>query len=281
MQTTPGLRDPGDAPPERASQAPQRPRNTDAPTVSHIRRLPTRWSHRHLADRFMWLNGAVGVVDAFYGGENHGYLTFRTNAQAVAACAVVSAALGTVAPPLGRLLAAIHCVNHGVMRGLTVYTQRDAPAEGRRETLPAQEAPPRTDRPPLTEADVRRLIADTVSQPPRVVHTQARPPTQLPAASTAEDALRPLPKSPPRPGAPSCTAGAPLPGPDTLRPESQAAAPELQQRRAAAPLGSPTPQNQPQMAGRAGFAGACPRRPGNPSTPVVGAAPQDPRPPAP
>ena len=64
----------------------------------------------------MWLHRAVGVAEAFYGGENHGYLTFRTNAQAVAACTLVSAALGTVAPPPGHLSAAIHCL----MRGLTV-----------------------------------------------------------------------------------------------------------------------------------------------------------------
>ena len=96
----------------------------------------------------MWLDGAVGVAEAFYGGENHGYLTFRTNAQAVAAWAKVSAALGTVAPPPGELPAAIHCVYYNVVCGLTVYTRPDAPAEGQRETLPAQEAPPRTDRPP-------------------------------------------------------------------------------------------------------------------------------------
>ena len=100
-------------------KAPQQPRAADPPTVLHIRRLPTGWSRRHLADRFMWLDGAEGVAEAFYGGENHGYLTFRAHTQALAACAVVSAALGTVAPPPGRLLAAVHCVNRSVIRDLT------------------------------------------------------------------------------------------------------------------------------------------------------------------
>ena len=39
-QTTQGLRDPGSASPNRATQAPQRPRAADPPTVLHIRRLP-------------------------------------------------------------------------------------------------------------------------------------------------------------------------------------------------------------------------------------------------
>ena len=73
----------------------------DAPTVLHLQRLPAGWTHRHSADRFMWMDGAVGVAEAFSGGAKHGYLTFRSNAQAVAACAVVSAALGTVAPQPG------------------------------------------------------------------------------------------------------------------------------------------------------------------------------------
>ena len=103
---------------------------------------------RHLADRFMWLDGAEGVVEAFHGGENHGYLTFRTNAQALAACAVVSAALGTVAPPLGRLPAAVHCVSQGVIRGLTVHTRHNALGEGRQETLPTRDAPPARTAPP-------------------------------------------------------------------------------------------------------------------------------------
>ena len=39
-------------------KAPQQLRAADPPTVLHIRRLPTGWSRRHLADRFMWLDGA-------------------------------------------------------------------------------------------------------------------------------------------------------------------------------------------------------------------------------
>ena len=66
------------------------------------------------------------MAEAFSGGENHGYRTFRSNAQAVAACAVVSAALGTVAPPTGQLPAAVHCVHCDVLHGLTVYTWNDA-----------------------------------------------------------------------------------------------------------------------------------------------------------
>ena len=66
-----------DAPPERASQAPQQPWNRDAPTVLHIQRLPVGWSHRHWADRFMWMDGAVGVVQAFFGGENQPHLPLQ------------------------------------------------------------------------------------------------------------------------------------------------------------------------------------------------------------
>ena len=98
-QTTPSLRGPGYAPPNGATQAPPQPRTADPPTVLHIRRLPTGWSRCHLADRFMWLDGAEGVAEAFHGGENHGYLTFRAHTQALAACAVVSAALGRGSAP--------------------------------------------------------------------------------------------------------------------------------------------------------------------------------------
>ena len=41
------------------------------------------------------------MAEAFCGGEIHGYLTFRSNGQAVAACALVIGALGTVAPQQG------------------------------------------------------------------------------------------------------------------------------------------------------------------------------------
>ena len=86
----------------------------------------------------MWLDGAEGVAEAFHGGENHGYLTFRAHA-----CAVVSAALGTVASPPGRLPAAVQCVSRSVVRDLTVHTRQDAEGEGRQDTPSARAAPPR------------------------------------------------------------------------------------------------------------------------------------------
>ena len=58
----------------------------------HLRHLPAGWLHRHLENRFMWMDGAVGVAEAFSGAENHGYLSFRFKALAVAASAVVTAA---------------------------------------------------------------------------------------------------------------------------------------------------------------------------------------------
>ena len=80
-------------------------------------------------DGLMWMDGAVGVAQALSGRENHGCITFRSNAQAVAAFIVVSVALGTVAPQRGHLPAAVHCVHCDILRGLTVYTRNDAPAE--------------------------------------------------------------------------------------------------------------------------------------------------------
>ena len=59
------------------------------------------WTCQHLADRFWWLEGAVQVAEAHSAGEVHGYLTFHIHRQVGAACAMVSAALGTVAPRLG------------------------------------------------------------------------------------------------------------------------------------------------------------------------------------
>ena len=160
----------------------------------------------------MWLDGAEGVAEAFHGGENHGYLTFRARTQALAACAVVSAALGTVAPQPGRLPAAVHCVSHSVVPDLTVHTRHDALGQGRQGTLPAGDAPPCADRPPLTEADVRRLIADAMSKPPQVLHAQPQVPSRAPTTSATGDAGRPLPQGPPPPGTPYGAAGAPLPG---------------------------------------------------------------------
>ena len=196
-QTTPGLQGPGYASPSGAMKAPQQPRAADPGTVLPIRRLPTGWSCRHLADRSMWLDGAEGVAEAFYGGENHGYLTFRAHTQALAACAIVSAALGTVAPPPGRLPAAVHCVNRSVIRDLTVHTQQDAPGEERHDTTSAGAAPPHMDRPSLTEDDVRRFIADAVGGTQQVVHPRLQEPARAPTADAVGGAGRPLPRGPP------------------------------------------------------------------------------------
>ena len=87
----------------------------------------------------------------------HGYLTFRSNAHAVVACAVVSAALGTGAPQPGQLPAAVHCVHCDVTCDLIVYTLDDTPIGGRKDAPPTQVA--------LPQADVRRLIADIGRQP--------------------------------------------------------------------------------------------------------------------
>ena len=58
-----------------------------------------------------------------------------------------AAALGTVAPPLGQLLAVVRHVHYDVLHGLTAYTWNDAPAEERREAPPPQAAHPRSDCP--------------------------------------------------------------------------------------------------------------------------------------
>ena len=90
------------------------------------------------------------MVEALSGGENHGYLTFHSNAQALVACVQVSAALGMGAPPPGQLPAAVHCVHYGYLRGPTVCTRNDAPVEERREALPTQ-APPCAQIGPLSQ----------------------------------------------------------------------------------------------------------------------------------
>ena len=74
---------------------------TEAHITLHVQRLPAGWTCQHLVDRFMWFEGAVGVAEAYSVGEMHGYLIFQTNREAVAACAIVSAALWTVAPRQG------------------------------------------------------------------------------------------------------------------------------------------------------------------------------------
>ena len=101
MHTNPVLRGAVHVPPERVAQALEQPRNRVAPTVLHLQRLLAAWSYRHLADRFMWIDGVATVAEPFSGGENHCYVILRSNAQAVAACVVVGAAVGTVAPAQG------------------------------------------------------------------------------------------------------------------------------------------------------------------------------------
>ena len=137
--------------------------------------------------------------------------TFRTHAHALTVCAVVNAALGTEAPPPGRLPAAVHCVSRSVVRDLTVHTRQDALGEGRPYTPSAGDAPPRADRPSLTEADVRRFIADAVSRPPQVLHTQPRVPSRAPTTDAIDDAGRPLPQGPPPPARPTAQQAPPPP----------------------------------------------------------------------
>ena len=90
----------------------------------------------------MWMDGAVGVAEAFSGGEMHGYLTFLSHAHAVAACPVVSAALGTATTQPGQLPAAVHCVHCDVMRHCLVHKHDDTPIGGLKEAPPTQAAPP-------------------------------------------------------------------------------------------------------------------------------------------
>ena len=133
------------------------------------------------------VDGAIGVAEAFCGGEMHGYLTFRSNAHAVAACTVVSAALGTAAPQPRQVSAIVHGVHCDVTRDLTVYTHDDTPVGGRKEAPPTQAVPPppRAKQPPLTEADVRRLIADIVRQPLQEGPVQVGQPAQQPVTGAA------------------------------------------------------------------------------------------------
>ena len=92
---------------------------------------------------------------------------------------------------------------------------------------PPRRRPCKPIAPTLTEADVRRLIAHTVSQPPRVVLSPVRPPTQMPAPNAANDAVRPLPAGPPPPERPAAQLVPPSRGPNPPQPESQAAAPKV------------------------------------------------------
>ena len=90
----------------------------------------------------MWMDGAVGVAKASYGGEMHGYLTFCSHAQAVATCALVNAAPGMVAPSAEQLPAAVRCVHYEVTRSLALYKQDHTPLGGRMEAEPTRAAIP-------------------------------------------------------------------------------------------------------------------------------------------
>ena len=221
------------------------------------------------------------MAKAFYGGENHGYLTFRAHTQALAACAVVSAALGTVAPPPGRLPAAVHCVSQSVVRDLTVHMQRDAQGKRRHDTLSAGAAPPGVDRPSLTEDDVRRFIADAVSGLQQVLHPGPQEPAQAPTTNAFGGASRPstqrpllthpeaqqaplsqegdaaLPDGGAAPGQSQGITAARMSSP--ARPQAAASSPTSRlSRRIRAAAGTPSDPGQP----AAGHAGAEPPRPG-------------------
>ena len=99
----------------------------EAHTSHQIYRLPTGWTHQHLTDHFMCLDGAVGMAEAYSGGEMHWYLTFQVHHQAVAACAVVSAALGTITARPGQQPAVVNCVPHATVHPATVYGRHGAP----------------------------------------------------------------------------------------------------------------------------------------------------------
>ena len=107
--------------------------------------------------------------------------------------------------------------------------------------FPATVAPQHADRPPLTHADVRLLIADAVSWPPQVQHAQAQPPPRVPTADAADDTARPLPQSPPPPARPMAQQVPPPPAPGA-GPEGRAAAPELRQALATAHVSPPAQQ---------------------------------------
>ena len=62
----------------KCNDTPGRPQ-AEAHTVLHVQRLPAGWTRQHIADRFLWLEGVVGVAEAHSAGEVHGYLTFLTH----------------------------------------------------------------------------------------------------------------------------------------------------------------------------------------------------------
>ena len=90
------------------------------------------------------------MAEAFSGGASHGYLTFRSNAQAVAACDVVSVALGTVAPPPGQLPGQRSTVSTVMSYAASRYIHGTTPwqRDGRRCCQPRR--PPRAQIGPLS-----------------------------------------------------------------------------------------------------------------------------------
>ena len=126
-----------------------------------------------------------------------------------------------------------------------MHTRHDALGQGRQDTLPAGEAPPRADRPSLSEADARRLIADAVSKPPQVLHTQPQVPSRAPMTNTIDDAARPLPLCSPHPARLTAHQAPPSREKGPMRPKGGAAAPELRQGLAATHM---SPRARPRLA---------------------------------
>ena len=110
-------------------------------------------------------------------------------------------------------------------------------AGGRR--CPPRRPPPRSDRAPLTEAGVRRLIADAVGL--RVAFAKVRPPTQKPTADAADYAVRPLCRPAP-PARPAEQPAPPSRGTNPPQPKGRGAVSEPQQRRPVAQANSPKPK---------------------------------------
>ena len=81
---------------------------------------------------------------------------------------MISGALGAVAPQPGQLPATVHYVHYEVTCGLRGYKHNDNPLGGQTEVVPLEAMPPRVEEPPLTEANVRGLIAPILRQLPPV-----------------------------------------------------------------------------------------------------------------
>ena len=141
-QTTPGLRHASTAPGEGAESAPQQNHSRGAPNVLHLQRLQAGWTRRHLADRFMWMDGPVGVAEAFSGV---GSMRFSPSAPTLTRWRLVWWSLlpwEQLHPNWSSCRERPTVVIAFVRRGLTVYTQGDTPVGGRKEARPTQPPPP-------------------------------------------------------------------------------------------------------------------------------------------